>query len=167
MVLNSEINNILSQLNNNSNNNYNSSILTLSKLIKNIHKSLINSQHSVRNLELDELKSKLLLNQTDNDETNQTTNDETNQTSNDNDNNENIYSTIKFIIDDNTYNLNELTKQNSLNISNATAKIKFNINEIVKNVENEEIIISKYNEEQEGISTELEINFNNDSNLQL
>ena len=153
--MNSEINNILSQLNNNNNNiNDDSSTLTLSKLIKNIHKSLINSQHSVRNLELDELKSKLLINQTDNNENNQTTNDETNQTINNelnqtsinNNNNENIYSTIKFIIDDNTYNLNELTKQNSLNISNATAKIKFNINEIVKNVENEEIIISKYNE---------------------
>lgn len=140
--MNSEINNILSQLNNNPDNEEeDSSILTLSKLIKNIHKSLINSQHSVRNIELDELKTKLSLL------------------------NDNEYNTIKFKIDDTEYNLNELTTQNSLNISTASAKIKVNINKIMEISENEEIIISKYNEAEDGISTELEVNFNNDINL--
>ena len=135
------INEILNQLGEAESND-----LTLSDLISVVHKSLIYSQHNIRFTELEELKNQY----------NVTVDESTGDTS----------------LAENTININgtdvneaELTKQNSLTINETNIHMKVNLGDIIERDNKKEVLISKYSEAESGISTELDIKLNLDTNL--
>ena len=135
------INEILNQLGEAESND-----LTLSDLISVVHKSLIYSQHNIRFTELEELKNQY--NVTIDESTGDTTLAET---------------TIN--INGTDVNQAELTKQNSLTINETNIHMKVNLGDIIERNNKKEVLISKYNEAESGISTELDIKLNLDTNL--
>ena len=135
------INEILNQLGEAESND-----LTLSDLISVVHKSLIYSQHNIRSTELEELKNQY--NVTIDESTGDTTLAET---------------TIN--INGTDLNQAELTKQNSLTINETNIHMKVNLGDIIERNNKKEVLISKYNEAESGISTELDIKLNLDTNL--
>lgn len=135
------INEILNQLGEAESND-----LTLSDLISVVHKSLIYSQHNIRFTELEELKNQY--NVTVDESTGDTTLAET---------------TIN--INGSGVNQAELTKQNSLTINETNIHMKVNLGDIIERNNKKEVLISKYNEAESGISTELDIKLNLDTNL--
>ena len=137
------INQILQQLGDSPNNE-----LTLSDLVSVIHKSLVYSQHSVRDIELEELKRQYNVNV-----------DESTETI--------LLSNNNISINDNSHPQSELTKQNSLTINTTNIKMKVNLGNIIERDNKKEVLISKYNESEPGISTELDILLQNDTNLTL
>jgi len=120
--------------------------LTLSDLVSVVHKSLIYSQHNIRFTELEELKKHYDV-------------VVTNEIS--------TYTHKNISLDGVDVNENTLTKQHSLTINDANIKIKVNLDKIIDRNEKKEVVISKYNESGTGISTELDINLNLDSNIVL
>ena len=120
--------------------------LTLSDLVSVVHKSLIYSQHNIRFTELEELKKHYDV-------------VVTNEIS--------TYTHKNINLDGVDVNENTLTKQHSLTINDANIKIKVNLDKIIDRDEKKEVVISKYNESGTGISTELDINLNLDSNIVL
>ena len=135
------INEILNQLGEAESND-----LTLSDLISVVHKSLIYSQHNIRFTEIEELKNQY----------NVTVDESTGDTT----------------LAKNTININgtdvnqaELTKQNSLTINETNIHMKVNLGDIIERNNKKEVLISKYNEAESGISTELDIKLNLDTNL--
>ena len=135
------INEILNQLGEAESND-----LTLSDLISVVHKSLIYSQHNIRFTELEELKNQY--NVTIDESTGDTTLAET---------------TIN--INGTDVNQAELTKQNSLTINETNIHMRVNLGDIIERNNKKEVLISKYNEAESGISTELDIKLNLDTNL--
>ena len=135
------INEILNQLGEAESND-----LILSDLISVVHKSLIYSQHNIRFTELEELKNQY--NVTVDESTGDTTLAET---------------TIN--INGTDVNQAELTKQNSLTINETNIHMKVNLGDIIERNNKKEVLISKYNEAESGISTELDIKLNLDTNL--
>ena len=135
------INEILNQLGEAESND-----LTLKDLISVVHKSLIYSQHNIRFTELEELKNQY--NVTIDESTGDTTLAET---------------TIN--INGTDVNQAELTKQNSLTINETNIHMKVNLGDIIERNNKKEVLISKYNEAESGISTELDIKLNLDTNL--
>lgn len=135
------INEILNQLGEAESND-----LTLSDLMSVVHKSLIYSQHNIRYTELEELKNQY---QVDIDEST------------------GVNTLTEKNININGTDLNEasLTKQNSLTINTANVKMKVNLGEIIERNNKKEVVISKYNESEPGISTELDVTLNLDTNL--
>lgn len=135
------INEILNQLGEAESND-----LTLSDLMSVVHKSLIYSQHNIRFTELEELKNQY---QVDVDEST------------------GVNTLTEKNININGTDLNEasLTKQNSLTINTANVKMKVNLCEIIERDNKKEVVISKYNESEPGISTELDVTLNLDTNL--
>jgi len=135
------INEILNQLGEAESND-----LTLSDLMSVVHKSLIYSQHNIRFTELEELKNQY---QVDIDEST------------------GVNTLTEKNININGTDLNEasLTKQNSLTINTANVKMKVNLGEIIERDNKKEVVISKYNESEPGISTELDVTLNLDTNL--
>lgn len=135
------INEILNQLGEAESND-----LTLSDLMSVVHKSLIYSQHNIRFTELEELKNQY---QVDIDEST------------------GVNTLTEKNININGTDLNEasLTKQNSLTINTANVKMKVNLGEIIERNNKKEVVISKYNESEPGISTELDVTLNLDTNL--
>lgn len=135
------INEILTQLG-----EADSTDLTLSDLMSVVHKSLIYSQHNIRFTELEELK-----NQYD------VVVDESTEA---------VTLTNKIItIDGTDVNEADLTKQNSLTINTANVKMKVNLGNIIERDNKKEVLITKYNESEPGISTELDVTLNVDTNL--
>jgi len=120
--------------------------LTLSDLVSVIHKSLIYSQHNIRFTELEELKKHYDVVITDEIST---------------------YIHKNISLDGIDFNENTLTKQHSLTINTANIKMKVNLDKIIDRNEKKEVVISKYNDSGSGISTELDINLNLDSNIGL
>ena len=118
--------------------------LTLSDLVSVIHKSLIYSQHNIRFTELEELKKHYDVVITDEIST---------------------YIHKNISLDGIDFNENTLTKQHSLTINTANIKMKVNLDKIIDRNEKKEVVISKYNDSGSGISTELDINLNLDSNI--
>tara|TARA_B100000683_G_C12269890_1_gene465295 strand:+ start:267 stop:698 length:432 start_codon:yes stop_codon:yes gene_type:complete len=137
------INQILQQLGDSPNNE-----LTLSDLVSVIHKSLVYSQHRIRDIELEELKRQYNVNV-----------DESTETI--------LLSNNNISINDNSHAQSELTKQNSLTINTTNIKMKVNLGNIIERDNKKEVLISKYNESEPGISTELDILLQNDTNLTL
>lgn len=124
--------------------------LTLSDLMSVVHKSLIYSQHNIRFTELKELKNQY------NVTVDEITGVET-------------LTTKTINIDDGMGVVNviqsELTKQNSLTINTARVKMKVNLGNIIDRNNKKEVLISKYNESEPGISTEFDVTLNTDINL--
>lgn len=136
---NDNINEILNQLSDNASNK-----IILSDLITGIHKSLIYSQHNIRNTELNELKKYYDVNV---------------------ENDENQYTSKTINLDGEDIKESSLTKQNSLTINDVNVNIKINIDKIIERNNKNEIVISKYNEKENGIPTILDFKLNSDINL--
>ena len=141
MSENENINILLNQLNNSE-----STELTLSDLVTTVHKSLIYSQHNIRDTELEELKRHYEVEVTESGTS---------------------YTSKKLNLDDTDKNEGSLTKQNSLTINEVNMKMKVNLDKVINRNDKQEVVISKYNEEGVGISTELDIKLNLDENLSL
>ena len=135
------INEILTQLG-----EADSTDLTLSDLMSVVHKSLIYSQHNIRFTELEELK-----NQYD------VVVDESTEAVN--------WEPKTISINGTDVDQADLTKQNSLTINTANVKMKVNLGNIIERNNKKEVLITKYNESEPGISTELDVTLNVDTNL--
>ena len=101
MSENENINILLNQLNNSE-----STELTLSDLVTTVHKSLIYSQHNIRDTELEELKRHYEVEVTESGTS---------------------YTSKKLNLDDTDKNEGSLTKQNSLTINEVNMKMKVNL----------------------------------------
>jgi hypothetical protein len=75
------------------------------------------------------------------------------------------YTSKKIQFDDETFKEYSLTKQSSLTINEVNVNIKVNLDKIISRNNKQEVIISKYNENGDGISTVLDFKLNVDSNL--
>ena len=122
----------------------------LSDLVYSIHRSLLHSQHKIRIDELNELKKNLTADA----------------------NISNQYTSNKLTLNDdpNTpveYKIRELVKQNSLTIGDTNVKLKVNLGNIIKKDDITDVLVSKYDETAPGISTELDIKLNAETNLEL
>ena len=128
----------------------------LSDLVYSIHRSLLYSQHKIRIDELNELKRNLTVDE-DEDDTiipNQYTSNKLKI--NDDPNNDPV-----------EYKIRELVKQNSLTIGDTNVKLKVNLGNIIKKDDITDVLVSKYDETAPGISTELDIKLNTETNLEL
>lgn len=188
---NENINDILNQLSDNTEID-----LTLSDLVTSVHKSVIYSQHNIRDTELNELKRHydIVVNTTDNTEGDSNNDsgdtgdgntgdgnigdgnigdgnigDDNNGDGNNGDGNDGDaitqYTSKKIQFDDETFKEYTLTKQSSLTINEVNVNIKVNLDKIISRNNKQEVIISKYNENGDGISTVLDFKLNVDSNL--
>ena len=122
----------------------------LSDLVYSIHRSLLYSQHKIRIDELNELKKNLTADAII----------------------PNQYTSNKLTLNDdpNTpvdYKIRELVKQNSLTIGDTNVKLKVNLGNIIKKDDITDVLVSKYDETAPGISTELDIKLNTETNLEL
>ena len=127
----------------------------LSDLVYSIHRSLLYSQHKIRIDELNELKKNLTADKDSNDAIIP-----------------NQYTSNKLTLNDepNTpveYKIRELIKQNSLTIGDTNVKLKVNLGNIIKKDDITDVLVSKYDETAPGISTELDIKLNTQTNLEL
>lgn len=126
----------------------------LSDLVYSIHRSLLYSQHKIRIDELNELKRNLTADEDDTIIPNQYISNKL--TLNDDPNNDPV-----------DYKIRELIKQNSLTIGDTNVKIKVNLGNIIKKDDITDVLVSKYDETAPGISTELDIKLNTETNLEL
>lgn len=140
---NENINEILDQLA-----DVTSTELTLSDLVTGVHKSLIYSQHNIRDTELEELKRHydVVVNETTG---------------------ISEYTSKTISLDGTDINEHSLTTQHSLTINEVNVNMKVNLDKLIERSEKKEVVISKYDETGDGISTILDFKLNIDSNLVL
>ena len=133
---NENINEILDQLA-----DVTSTELTLSDLVTGVHKSLIYSQHNIRDTELEELKRHydVVVNETSG-------------------NNE--YTSKTISLDGTDVNEHSLTNQHSLTINEVNVNMKVNLNKLIERNQKKEVVVSKYDETGDGISTILDFKLN-------
>jgi len=147
-----DISEILNQLGNDNSNPYNENIdnepentqVTLSDIISTVHKSFVNSQHNIKNTELESFKKDYNVSVNMNSET---------------------LSSKMLTIDGESIPQHSLTKQNSLSIGEVDISLKMNLCDIIQKNNNKEITVSKYDENGEGFPTDFKIKLSLDNNL--